>query len=494
MTTRFGGANNLSSTLRTRLIVASVLTALVALIAANTLAYVSLKQTLISRVDTSLRRVALPNTNGGPRFPSSFYFADLDRTGAISDEVLATDEKGRRTRPQLPRMLDLTGTSSEPTAPARFLTVPAQGSDSSFRVKASLFRDGRVLILAATLDDTENTLARTLRQEIIITLIVSALIALTAVFGVRRTLRPLTQLQHTAAAITSGDRQARTVPSGARDVQELAATFNNMVDHLENAIENERASAAVTRQFVDDAAHELRTPTTAVLAYAQLLDDKQQRSAEERAGIIRGLLTESERLKLLIDQLLALARNDDRATLRQHEPVDLVGIAAQAVDASLLVGPSWPIDLDTPEHAWLHGSATELRQTLDNLLANIRTHTPPGTPGRVRITWNDAESVTITVEDDGPGVAVAHVDHMFDRFWRSDESRARKSVGTGLGLSIVQAIVAAHHGTLHATSGPERGVKITIQLPASRLSSAPLSSGGRDSLFGIREQGSVNGV
>ena len=456
-----------SSTLRTRLIVASVLTALAALIAANALSYVSLRHTLISRIDASLRSVSLPKNNRGPRFPSSLYFAEMDRTGLITDEVLATDDTGLRTRPLLPHGLDLSGTSSEPTGPARFLTVQAQGSDSRFRVKASKFDDGRILILAATLDDTEGTLARTLRKEALITLAVSALTALITALVTSRNLRPLTQLQHAAAAITAGDRQARTVPSGARDVIQLATTFNDMVDHLDNAIDNERIANAKTRRFVDDAAHELRTPTTAILAYAQLLDDQRERTIDERTHITSGIVNESERLKRLIDELLTLARADQPAKPdRPSELFDLVPIATQAVDASQLIGPSWPIDMDTPEHAWLQGSPTELRQTLDNLLANIRTHTPPGTAGRVRISKNNDNTITITVEDNGPGITPEHASHMFDRFWRSDESRTRTTGGNGLGLSIVQAFVEAHNGTVNAAHRPEGGTTITIDLHA----------------------------
>ena len=452
------------STLRTRLVVASILVSVFALLVANSLAYFGLRRTLISQIDASLRTVELPKSDRGPRFRSSFYFAELDTFGGTSHEVLATDDQGKTVRPRLPRNLDLTGTTSEPTGVARFMTVAAVGSGSRFRVKASRYDDGRVLILAATLDDTERTLGRTLHNQVLITIAVTVLTALLASFGIRRNLRPLTRLQQTAVAIANGDRNARTIPAGGSDIQELSTTFNSMVDELSRSIASEKDATARTRMFVDDAAHELRTPTTAVLAYAQLLRNDRVRSAEENRRITQGILTEGDRLKRLIDELLFLARSDQLAVTADRDGiVDLGAIATHAVDASLAVGPSWPLDLETPDQCWVRCSPAEMRQVFDNLLANIRTHTPAGTAGRLRIE-NNHDGAVITVEDDGPGLDPEHTSQVFDRFWRGDESRTRTTGGNGLGLSIVKAIIDAHGGSVRAESRPGGGTRITVHL------------------------------
>ena len=164
------------STLRTRLVAASLLASIVAIVAANTLAYFGLRGTLLRRVDSSLRTVRLPkddkdggrdDAGGGPRrLPSTFYFEERSTDGTVLDHADATDRTGRAIRPDLPRSLDVAGTSGDPDGPAHFFTVNGIATTTRFRVKASTFSEGRVLILAATLDDMDETLARTLRTQI----------------------------------------------------------------------------------------------------------------------------------------------------------------------------------------------------------------------------------------------------------------------------------------------------------------------------------------
>ena len=234
-----------------------------------------------------------------------------------------------------------------------------------------------------------------------------------------------------------------------------------MVDRLDESIRAESATSATTRQFVDDAAHELRTPITAVAAYAELLTGGHVRNPDDTARINQGIVIETDRLRRLIEELLYLARIDEHRDDDSFEKFDVVPIALQAADTSMLVGPSWPIDLDTPDQAWCVGSAGEIRRVFDNLLSNIRTHTPAGTDGRISIETVNNE-VRIRVEDSGPGISADDANRLFDRFWRGDESRARATGGTGLGLSIVQAVVDHHRGTVRVERRENTGMAVTI--------------------------------
>ncbi len=449
----------------------TVTAAILALIAANSLAYFSLQRTLINRIDASLRTVALPSDaqTRGPRFPSSFAFKILAPDGTVLSSVDATNDQNDRVQPIIVSPLNLAGTSADPNGAARFFTTNANRGDSRFRVKAAKFSDGRTLILAALLDDSEDTLGDTLNNQLLITAGVAALVGALSFWLVRRSLRPLAELQHTAAEIGGGTRTARVNPSGSRDVHLLGSTFNTMVDQLDSAITAQAESAETTRRFVDDAAHELRTPTTAIVAYAQLLNSK-TRTAEEIDRIGKAMATESERLRHLVDDLLQLARSDQTGGPDEPKPesnfhkVDLAPIALHAVDASHVVRPSYPIELVAPDDAHVFGSESELRRVFDNLLTNIRTHTPDGTSARIAIVTTSRE-IIVSVQDNGPGLDSKQLGHMFDRFWRSDQSRTRATGGNGLGLSIVKSIIEQHQGTISASS--QDGLTIEFRIPTT---------------------------
>ena len=166
----------------------------------------------------------------------------------------------------------------------------------------------------------------------------------------------------------------------------------------------------------------------------------------------------------LVEDLLLLAQLDEGRPLLRV-PVDLAGLAFEAVDAARAVAPDRPVKLRLDDVPVVIGDASRLRQVLDNLLANVRNHTPPGTPCTLSIRCSEDDAV-ITLADGGPGMSPHDAERAFDRFHRADWSRARSSGGAGLGLSIVAAIVAAHHGSV-AMSSSDTGTEVTIHLPIS---------------------------
>lgn len=167
----------------------------------------------------------------------------------------------------------------------------------------------------------------------------------------------------------------------------------------------------------------------------------------------------------LVADLLLLARLDEGQPL-ERKPLDLVAVVGQAVDTAKAVGPQWPVDIEASEPIEVTGDELRLRQVFDNLLANVRSHTPSGTATTVTISKNGSDAV-VTVADRGPGLSADDAERVFERFFRADPSRSRTHGGSGLGLGIVAAIVGAHGGTVDASATDGGGTTITVRLPRS---------------------------
>jgi two-component system OmpR family sensor kinase len=188
------------------------------------------------------------------------------------------------------------------------------------------------------------------------------------------------------------------------------------------------------------------------------------------------LESEAARMGLLVEDLLQLARLDQQRPL-DLAPVDLLTLAADAVQDARIVAPDRGVDLIIDKGAAfiINGDEARLRQVLANLVNNALTHTPEGTPVRVRIgsgtlgdgEAGDAPAVLLDVEDDGPGMPAEQARRVFERFYRADAARNRASGGTGLGLAIVAGLVAAHGGTVSVRTAPGEGADFQVRLPLS---------------------------
>lgn len=224
------------------------------------------------------------------------------------------------------------------------------------------------------------------------------------------------------------------------------------------------------RRFVADASHELRTPLTSIRGFAELA---RQRGGELEPDEMRRIEEEAKRMGVLVDDLLLLARLDQQRPLAQA-PVDLLALAGDAVRDAKAVQPDRPVGLEVlagSEAPVVTGDEARLRQVLGNLLSNALHHTPPTAPITVAVGTADGAAV-IHVRDTGPGLTDEQKSRVFERFYRADTARTRKSTanrtgagGSGLGLSIVAALVAAHHGTVDVTDTLAGGATFTIRLP-----------------------------
>ncbi len=219
------------------------------------------------------------------------------------------------------------------------------------------------------------------------------------------------------------------------------------------------------RRFVADAAHELRTPLTSLRGYAELY--RQGALPDEPAvrGAMGRIESEGARMARLVDDLLLLARLDQSRGL-EMSPVDVIPIVREALEAFTVVDPDRPVTMSLPGMAMVVADRLRLRQIIDNLLSNVRTHTPAGTSVDVSVT-SGSDQVTIAVTDTGPGIAAEDQERLFERFWRADPARTRSRGGTGLGLAIVQSLVEAHDGSITVKSQPGKGSTFTVTLPAA---------------------------
>ena len=455
--------------LRTRLLVGVIVLAGVGLVAADVATYRALSSYLLGQVDSNLNQVHIGIESavfGGPDGPSPtqvpgdcIQLRRIDGTSLGAGCFPAYPGGPQPAAPRWPAKVSLPIRPNTPEGDrVHFFTVPAVSGSGHYRVRASeeAQHPGNALLIAQPLHAEDSTLHRLFVIELLVTVAVLAALAVLALWIIRISLRPLTAIEETAAAITAGDLSRRVEHADPQtEVGRVGSALNTMLDRIE-------ASDRRLRRFIADASHELRTPLAAVRAYAELFGRGAAARPTDLERSMSGITREAERMSLLVDDLLLLARLDEGRPL-ERKPVDLAEVVAEAVDAARVVEPDRPIELSV-EPTTVTGDETRLRQVLDNLLANARAHTPVDTPVSVGLRHVDGRA-ELAVADHGPGLTEEQAERVFERFYRADSSRARASGGAGLGLSIVAAVTEAHGGTAEARPTPGGGATFVITLP-----------------------------
>lgn len=437
------------------------------------------------RVDTPLEPPALPTHLSG----LSLLERPSPPVGAMTDDCLdslaaspsgssapTTTTEPSQTAPVVSssgRAPDGGSTTRADRPSSFYLTTPStRPGQASYRARVALLSDGSSLVVALPLSETGHTLARLLAIEIGVSAAALLLALGLGVVFVRLGMKPLLEVEQTAEAIMEGDFEAR-VPERFRDATEmgrLTRVLNSMLGRISEDFERRdeteealRGSEARMRQFLADASHELRTPLAAVSAYAELFS----RGADSRPGdlarILKGIQSETGRMSRLVADLMLLASLDEGRPV-ERRPVELVAISADAVHAAEAMASEWPVELVATESVEVVGDETRLRQVVDNLLSNVRAHTPAGTRSTLRV-YREAGDAVVELADHGPGLGDEGRRRVFERFFREDPSRTRASGGAGLGLAIVQAIVQAHGGSVEAYETPGGGATFKVRLP-----------------------------
>jgi two-component system OmpR family sensor kinase len=334
-------------------------------------------------------------------------------------------------------------------------------------VLVSQLDDGRLLVVAAPLTPLNDALHTVGRVLLLVAIGGSIVMAVIVTLVTGYVTRPLEGMITTAQGIGSGDLDTRIPVRGVDDVAKLSSALNAMLDRLERAFADKEASEEKLRQFVADASHELRTPLSAVLGYAQLVQTGMASTPDQVGHAVGRIAAEGERMRMIVEELLMLARLDHGRAANPTR-VNLADIAQVAVDDARAIVPDRPVAMHRgdvePAALDVLADAPTVRQAIDNLLANARAHTPDGTHVEVTVERRGG-GVAVVVDDDGPGIDPADAAHLFDRFFRSEGSRARPG-GSGLGLSIVAAVAAAHDGSVTADRSPTGGARFTLTLPA----------------------------
>ncbi len=378
-----------------------------------------------------------------------------------------------------------------------------------------------VLVVGVDLGSVNTTLGWLARIDLLVSAIIVVALAVVGVAIVRASLRPLNDIEQTARAIAAGDLSRRVPDLDPRtEVGRLGRSLNRMLAQIESSFQARTRSEAAARrseermrQFVADASHELRTPLTAMRGYAEYyrqrggvrddLPDQDgpgpgmpgqdtshqtaqgalpsipaeaapqngtgQLSGTDLDRIMQRVEQESARMGVLVEDMLLLARLDQQRPL-ERRPVDLLTLAADAVQDARIIAPDRHIDLNIRSATafLVLGDEVRLRQVIGNLMSNALSHTPDGTPVTVAILAGPREpvpSVVLEVTDQGPGMPPEQAEHVFERFYRGDQARTRKAGGTGLGLAIVAALVAAHGGTVALRTTPGQGATFRVTLP-----------------------------
>jgi two-component system, OmpR family, sensor kinase len=461
--------------LRRRLVLGVLGLALVALVTADVATYTQLRSFLFTRTDHTLD--AAHRVVEHAQHPGDLNVVSASAPGMYvelrnpdTNEVIDTlgplrgfDQKASPP-PNLPATIHLPETSGPGEEPVHYFTTDALSGSSRYRVRASLDPGLQgMLIVASSLQDVDGTLSRLLLVELLVTGGVLIAIAVLGLWIVRLGLRPLDAIATTADEIAAGDLTRRVERAEEHtEVGRLGLALNAMLGQIESAFKAREASEARLRRFVADASHELRTPLAGVRAYAELFKRGADKRPADLARAMEGISRESERMSFLIQDLLLLARLDEGRPLEQ-EPVDLDEIAREAVETARAVEPERPIELEV-EPAVVLGDRERLRQVVDNLLGNVRSHTPATSPATVSVSRENGHAL-LEVRDSGPGLTEEAAQRVFERFWRADPTRSRSRGGVGLGLSIVSAVADAHGGTASAHSEAGQGATFRITLP-----------------------------
>ncbi|MCV7168532.1 HAMP domain-containing histidine kinase [Mycobacterium manitobense] len=403
----------------------------------------------------------------------------LIRGGEVVDSAYFVDGEAR---PVPTDAVEAVADTAPDGAEPRSVELPGLGW---YRVASRPGDGGEILVTGVSRTPAWEAMIRETAIVTVLTVLALLVTAGSTVAIVRFALRPLRRVAATAAEVAllplDRDNYAITprVPAGDTDprteVGLVGDTLNRLLDHVERALGDVAASDRRMRQFITDASHELRTPLAAIQGYAELTRQDSAVLPETTEYSLARIEAEALRMNALVADLLLLARLDEGHDLDRTD-VDLADVVVDAVNDAAVSAPThrWVTDVEGP--VVVRGDRARLHQSVANLLANARVHTPAGTTVTTGLAvggdGDGSGHVALTVSDDGPGIPADLLPHLFERFVRADKSRSREAGSFGLGLSITASIIEAHDGSITAESGGGTTtfrIRLPVLVPAQEL-------------------------
>jgi heavy metal sensor kinase len=468
------------SSIRVRLTLWYVALLAVILVVFSGVLYVSLSRSLRSELDLTLTTEAerlvtsMDVENGSPRLGDGPDNLTIGTVAALYDgagrHLLAYDP--REPLPSLPQSLNaatggqttiVTATLADGTQ-WRVLTTPVIENG----IQIGILQVGRP---AAEVDVTLRQLALLLALAVPLTLLIASAGGL---FLAGRALNPIDRITRAASAIGADDLSRRLNLRGTHDeVGRLASTFDRMLDRLDRAFRRQR-------QFTADASHELRTPLTMLTSQIDVALERRRSPAEYQA-LLRSLRDDTTRMSQLVSELLTLARADAGQQLLTTEELNLGELVRTVLPTMQPIATQRGVLLvdQVDPDVTVSGDQMRLTQLLINLVDNALRYTPPDGSITVSVATSGATAL-LRVADTGVGIEPEHLPHLFERFYRADQSRARVAGGSGLGLAISQWIATAHGGDISVESTLGEGTTFTVRLPISSVPAATRTPGPAD--------------
>lgn len=483
----------------TRIVTLIALVLVVGTVVTGSLSLFLLNRTLIDSLDQDLARAARPSVLSTPQEELS----QLGMTGSgftPVDYVLEFRAADGHTLQKIVRNQDGGGE----------LTIPQLSREAIVRLGGQPFtvmdsEQQRWRVLAVTSDAEAGAsmfvalpmhgVDRTMNEMALVIVLVGTMVVLVGVgvggYVAHRALEPLRDVERTAEQIAAGSLDRRVpVSYSSQEVHTLSVSLNEMLVRLEKAFASQAKSEAEAlasqsrmRRFVGDASHELRTPLAAIRGNGELYRMGAMQTDEDVAQAMRRIEDEAKRMGSLVENLLRLARLDEQRTFHL-EPFDISRIVKDVAQDLRALDPTREVSITDLTGTIIEpaevkplgvmGDEAGLRQVILNLVGNANRHTPKGTPVEIALGHSRTGSVLVEVRDHGEGIPADLRERVFERFFRTDESRQRQQTqggGAGLGLSIAATIVQQHEGTItiHQTDGG--GATFRVELPSAALTS-----------------------
>jgi two-component system, OmpR family, sensor kinase len=488
------------------MVLAIVALAAVGLFVANTAGVMLLRSYLIARVDQQLNGQTLIASSGPFLSPPSGEGMRSPEFGPRSVLQRYTADGTLLTRPSTGGGQPNLGTFIEIRDHAGLGPYTVGGGDGPWRVQVVTMVDrSGYAVVAVSLAEVGQTQSTLVAINAAVSGLILLGIGLASAATVRIGLRPLTRMEAAAteiagsletagAARPAGQELSRRIGDADPHTESgrLGTALNTMLVRIETSMLAREASEERLRRFLADAAHELRTPLTSIQGFAELYRRGGARPGPDLDEAMGAIEAEVGRMRLLVNDVLLLARLDEERPLAQR-PVDLLEVAADAVrDAHVRVPTRFvllgPLDdqHDTFDPVTVTGDEARLRQVATNLITNALQYTPDDAEIVVRVGQvataacgddttpaavagqdlrTDEPVAVVEVADTGPGLSAADAERVFERLYRADPSRSRRHGGAGLGLSIVAAIVSAHGGRCELRTAPGHGARFRVLLP-----------------------------